>query len=459
MAERMRHQSPEDTSRSPPNGMADTTEPEVVSNNGTPSVDTGRENSNTPGINGSIPTSLDRISRITIYGGQGGNGGEGGSIGGAGGTGEGNQLQFYSAGGDIIINVYYEGYRDLDFKIRHARSASVAWHGIASLLMRLPRLLLLPTFSPPPRRAMAALAALLARLPDTVLEQFRDASFTANFRMRNAQLFSGTSWVDLDDLLAWLRQRGDMDLLDLDSILPFDPRSMDGVDMSIQNAAFDGYPAVGFDDTRSATPSSGYSYPYDDYQSLNYSVPASEFDYLDASGTNTPKRKASAARELDGIRMAPPEVEARVPSYALQQENDEGDSHNELMGPANTADDDAMVSPPDDADLGGPFVDPISLSAPSPAPPCSDSPAPSSTRRSTRKRGASKTHDDAPATKSKKMQATIAPEASTSVKKHGKRKAKPWSVRHTDDKIYTSFEFLARFPEEYRDLYGDTPPA
>lgn len=78
---------------------------------------------------------------------------------------------------------------------------------------------------------MAALAALLAHLPDTVLEQFRDAvslsmfhlmhsdvpqSFTANFRMRNAQLFSGTSWVDLDDLLAWLRQRGDMDLLDLD---------------------------------------------------------------------------------------------------------------------------------------------------------------------------------------------------------------------------------------------------
>lgn len=52
------------------------------------------------------------------------------------------------------------------------------------------------------------------------------------------------------------------------------------------------------------------------------------------------------------------QVEARVPSYALQQENDEGDSHNELMGPANTADGDAMVSPPDDADLGGPFVDP-----------------------------------------------------------------------------------------------------
>ncbi|KAJ7218473.1 hypothetical protein GGX14DRAFT_695696 [Mycena pura] len=40
-----------------------------------------------------------------------------------------------------------------------------------------------------------------------------------------------------------------------------------------------------------------------------------------------------------------------------------------------------------------------------------------------------------------------------------KRKQKPWSVRHTDDQIYTSFEFLARFPEEYRTLYGDTEPA
>ncbi|KAJ7784899.1 hypothetical protein DFH07DRAFT_975231 [Mycena maculata] len=178
-----------------------------------------------------------------------------------------------------------------------------------------------------------------------------------------------------------------------------------------------------------------------------------------APRTNAPKRKAPAAGELDGIWMAPPEVEGCVPSYILQQENDEGDSHNELMGPANTADGDAMVSPPDDADLGGPFVDPSSLSAPSPAPPRSESPEPPSTRRSTRKRGASKTHDDAPAPKLKKMQATIAPEASTSVKKRGKRKAKPWSVRHTDDKIYTSFEFLARFPEEYRDLYGDTPPA
>ncbi|KAJ7034851.1 hypothetical protein C8F04DRAFT_1182853 [Mycena alexandri] len=144
----------------------------------------------------------------------------------------------------------------------------------------------------------------------------------------------------------------------------------------------------------------------------------------------------------------------------LQRENvDEGASQDELTGPANAPDDDAMAIYSEDADLGVPSFDPIALSAPSPPPPRSESPAPSSTRRSTRKRGASTTHDDAPAPKSKKTEATVAPETSTSVKKRGKRKTKPWSVRHTDDKIYTSFEFLAKFPEEYRELYGDTPPA
>ncbi|KAJ7762083.1 hypothetical protein B0H16DRAFT_1455708 [Mycena metata] len=122
--------------------------------------------------------------------------------------------------------------------------------------------------APTPRPAMTALEALLTRLPDTVLEQFRDAarssmfhlmhsdimsqSFPANFRRNNTQLFSGTSWVGLDDLLAWLRQRGDMDhLLASDSNFPFDPRSVHGTDI------FNGYA----DETRSATPSSSYSYP------------------------------------------------------------------------------------------------------------------------------------------------------------------------------------------------------
>ncbi|KAJ7728918.1 hypothetical protein B0H16DRAFT_1470303 [Mycena metata] len=65
------------------------------------------------------------------------------------------------------------------------------------------------------------------------------------------------------------------------SNFPFDPRSMYGTD------TFNGY-AANFDETRSATPSSSYSYPYDDYQSSNYSGPGSEFDYLSASGYSTP---------------------------------------------------------------------------------------------------------------------------------------------------------------------------
>ncbi|KAJ7714726.1 hypothetical protein B0H16DRAFT_1701948 [Mycena metata] len=166
-----------------------------------------------------------------------------------------------------------------------------------------------------------------------------------------------------------------------------------------------------------------------------------------ATRTTAPKKtKAPAEGELDGIQMASPE--------------------DEITSLANTADDDDMVISLDDADLGVPSVNPseeslnlLSPSAPSPAPSHCDPPAQLPTRRSTRKRGASQTHDDAPAPKSKKTEAAITPEAVNSAKKRGKRKPKPWSVQHTDDKIYTSFEFLAQFPEEYRVLYGDTLPA
>ncbi|KAJ6613715.1 hypothetical protein B0H10DRAFT_2436309 [Mycena sp. CBHHK59/15] len=93
---------------------------------------------------------------------------------------------------------------------------------------------------------MAELAALLMRLPDTVLEQFCDASFTTNFRTKNAQLFSNTAWVDLDDLQAWLRQRGDLDHL-LDPTISernsppvgLDPRSLYGMDGTFGDATFD----------------------------------------------------------------------------------------------------------------------------------------------------------------------------------------------------------------------------
>ncbi|KAJ7789342.1 hypothetical protein B0H14DRAFT_3574129 [Mycena olivaceomarginata] len=58
-----------------------------------------------------------------------------------------------------------------------------------------------------------------------------------------------------------------------------------------------------------------------------------------------------------------------------------------------------------------------------------------------------------------RRQAAVAPEPSSSGKRRTTRKPKAWSVRHTDDRIYTSFEFLAQFPDEYRALYGNTEPA
>ncbi|KAJ7240034.1 hypothetical protein C8J57DRAFT_1562997 [Mycena rebaudengoi] len=45
------------------------------------------------------------------------------------------------------------------------------------------------------------------------------------------------------------------------------------------------------------------------------------------------------------------------------------------------------------------------------------------------------------------------PVPSSSGKKHPKCKPNPRSIRHTDGQIYTSFKFLARFPEEYLPLY------
>ncbi|KAJ6617263.1 hypothetical protein B0H10DRAFT_1948500 [Mycena sp. CBHHK59/15] len=146
------------------------------------------------------------------------------------------------------------------------------------LLIQYPALFFLPTFSLLQRRAMAELAALLMCLPDTVLEQFCDVarpltfrsmqadvpqSFTTNFRTKNAKLFSDTTWVDLDDLQAWLRQCGDLDhLLDPTSernfpLVGLDPRSLYGMDGTFGDATFDLYPTVNFDQPRLSTPSSG----------------------------------------------------------------------------------------------------------------------------------------------------------------------------------------------------------
>ncbi|KAJ7212792.1 hypothetical protein C8J57DRAFT_1539038 [Mycena rebaudengoi] len=140
------------------------------------------------------------------------------------------------------------------------------------LLIQYPALCFLPTFSPPQRRAIAGLAALLTRLPDTVLDH--RSPQTVGPRTRNC---SNTAWVDLDDLQTWLRQRGGLNhLLDptiSERDLPpvgLDPCSLYGMDGTLGDATFDLYPTVNFDQPWSSTPSSGYNFnPYDNYQSLS----------------------------------------------------------------------------------------------------------------------------------------------------------------------------------------------
>ncbi|KAJ7113422.1 hypothetical protein C8R44DRAFT_855920 [Mycena epipterygia] len=103
-------------------------------NNEAASGDTGGGTSNTADINGSMPTSLDRISSITLYGGQGGKGGDAGGTGGAGGAGQGNHLQIYLAGSDITLNVYHGGRdRDLEFVIDMVMC--LAWLGLSTLTL------------------------------------------------------------------------------------------------------------------------------------------------------------------------------------------------------------------------------------------------------------------------------------------------------------------------------------
>ncbi|KAJ6543731.1 hypothetical protein DFH09DRAFT_1088595 [Mycena vulgaris] len=154
--------------------------------------------------------------------------------------------------------------------------------------------------------------------------------------------------------------------------------------------------------------------------------------------------------ELDGI--IPPEapVELDVQPDALEQQNDL-DASEASQSESGNLDVDGEVMSMGDSDIVVPLVVSVPTSAPSPIPP-------PPTRRSSRKREASNTHEDAPAPKSKKTEAAVAPEPSVYERKRPKRKPKAWSVRPTDDHIYTSFKFLAQFPEEYRALYGDTEP-
>ncbi|KAJ7742832.1 hypothetical protein B0H16DRAFT_1890141 [Mycena metata] len=73
---------------------------------------------------------------------------------------------------------------------------------------------------------MAALEALLTRLPDTVLQEFRDAAIL------HRQLPDEKCRVGVNDLSAWLGQRGDVDFSSQSRQLEqfFDPRSMYGAD-------------------------------------------------------------------------------------------------------------------------------------------------------------------------------------------------------------------------------------
>ncbi|KAF8155169.1 hypothetical protein K438DRAFT_1777878 [Mycena galopus ATCC 62051] len=96
-----------------------------------------------------------------------------------------------------------------------------------------------------------------------------------------------------------------------------------------------------------------------------------------------------------------------------------------------------------------------------PLPPltCSSaSPHPAISRRSSRKRAASTVHSEAPPSKLMSAESSDVPAIIPESRRRTRRKPKPWGVVH-DNQPYTSFEFLAQFPDEYRALYGDIEPA
>ncbi|KAJ7846694.1 hypothetical protein B0H14DRAFT_2583954 [Mycena olivaceomarginata] len=134
---------------------------------------------------------------------------------------------------------------------------------------------LLPTFSPLQHHAMVELEAILMRLPDTVLEHFRDEAhpstfhsmqanvlelFLTNFTTKHPQSFSDTAWVNLDDLKEWLCQQADLNHLLHTAISPNDissnayecpsvglnPWSSSGMDANFGDAMFYPYHPVNF---------------------------------------------------------------------------------------------------------------------------------------------------------------------------------------------------------------------
>ncbi|KAJ6563071.1 hypothetical protein DFH09DRAFT_1315699 [Mycena vulgaris] len=178
------------------------------------------------------------------------------------------------------------------------------------------------------------------------------------------------------------------------------------------------------------------------------SVPAITYS-LSLVGASKKEKITAEEMELDGTTPLEVPVELDVQPDALEQQKDL-DASEASQSESGNLDVDGEVMSMGDSDIVVPLVVSVPTPTPSPIPP-----PPS--RRSSRKREASNTHEDAPAPKSKKTEAAVAPEPSVSERKRPKREPKTWSVRHTDDQIYTSFEF-AQFPEEYRALYGDTEP-
>ncbi|KAJ7229604.1 hypothetical protein C8J57DRAFT_1534356 [Mycena rebaudengoi] len=162
------------------------------------------------------------------------------------------------------------------------------------------------------------------------------------------------------------------------------------------------------------------------------------------------KKKTGDEIELDGLDIDVPEV-----------------------FPDHLHDDDEMAKPGEGASeheeevamSGDPTQTNLDCASPEFVPPVADPPthsnlpgAPSSARRSSRKRTASSVHEDAPANKTRNTDAFDAAGPSIAHKQPQKRKPKPWSVRHMDDRMYTSFQFLAKFPAEYRELAQHLPP-
>ncbi|KAJ7136969.1 hypothetical protein C8R44DRAFT_768203 [Mycena epipterygia] len=83
------------------------------------------------------PTSLERSTRITLYGGRGGNGGDAGGTGGNGGAGQGNHVQIHlPEGGEITLNIHYvPGGRDRDFDFVWDMAACLTWFGFSALAL------------------------------------------------------------------------------------------------------------------------------------------------------------------------------------------------------------------------------------------------------------------------------------------------------------------------------------